>query len=46
MWRCAAASTPIWQTLARSLAVAWAANALFVMLFLELDLIARYLQCE
>ena len=44
MWRCAAASMPLWQTLARSLTVAWAVNIVLVTLFLELDLIAIWLR--
>lgn len=44
VWRCAATSEPIWQTLARSLTVAWAANAALVILFLELQLIADWLR--
>lgn len=42
VWRCAQSAAPIWQTLARSLTVAWAANAALVVGFLQLDLIARY----
>lgn len=41
VWRCAQSAAPIWQTLARSLTVAWAANAALVVGFLQLDLIAR-----
>jgi hypothetical protein len=44
VWRCAATSRPIWQALARSLAVAWAANATLVSLFLELNLLADWLR--
>ena len=44
VWRCAAMSMPVWQTLARSLTVAWAANAVLVIFFLELDLIADWLR--
>ena len=33
VWRCAATSMPIWQTLARSLTVAWAVNAVLVIFF-------------
>jgi len=43
VWRCAESAAPIWQTLARSLTVAWAANAALVVAFLELDFIARFL---
>ncbi len=43
VWRCAQSAAPIWQTLARSLTVAWAANATLVVSFLELDFIARFL---
>ena len=44
VWRCSATSAPIWQTLARRLTVAWAANAALVTLFLELQLIAGWLR--
>ncbi len=40
VWRCADNTTEhIWGTLARFLTVAWAANALLVVTFLELDLV-------
>jgi hypothetical protein len=44
VWRCAATSMPIWQTLARSSTVAWAVNAVLVIFFLELDLMADWLR--
>jgi hypothetical protein len=43
VWRCAQSAPPIWQALARSLTVAWAANATLVVGFLELDFIGRFL---
>lgn len=43
VWRCAA-MTIIWQTLARSSIVVWAVNAMLVIFFLELDLIADWLR--
>lgn len=42
VWRCAQSAAPLWQTLARSLTVAWAANAALVVGFLQLELIARF----
>ena len=40
VWRCADNTRePLWGTLARFLTIAWAANALLVVAFLELDLL-------
>ena len=40
VWRCADTTRePLWGTLARFLTIAWAANALLVVTFLELDLL-------
>lgn len=41
VWRCAANAAPFWRTLARSLTVTWAANAILLGSFLELELLAR-----
>ena len=43
VWRCAANSDTLWRTLARSLTVAWAANTVLVLAFLQLDLLAAYM---
>ncbi len=43
VWRCAEPAPPGLRLLTRSLTVAWAANTLLVAVFLQLDLIARYL---
>jgi hypothetical protein len=43
VWRCAENSDALWRTLARSLTVAWAANAVLVLAFLQLDLLAAYM---
>lgn len=43
VWRCAANSDTLWRTLARSLTVAWAANTILVLAFLQLDLLATYM---
>lgn len=44
VWRCAEASEPHWRLLARWLTVAWAGNAVMVVSFLQLDLVASYLR--
>lgn len=44
VWRCAEASDPHWQLIARCLTVAWAGNAALVVVFLQLDLVAAYLR--
>jgi hypothetical protein len=41
IWRCAANSP--WGSLARWLTVAWAANTVLVLLFLQVDLFAAYM---
>ncbi len=41
IWRCAANSP--WGSLARGLTVAWAANTVLLLLFLQVDLIAAYM---
>jgi hypothetical protein len=43
IWRCAARAHPYWSVLARSLTIAWALNSLLVLLFLQLELLRRYL---
>lgn len=43
VWRCAARAPPGWRFLARLSTIVWAGNALMVLGFLELDLIARLL---
>lgn len=43
VWRTAGRAHPFWGSLARGLTIAWALNAGFVLLFLELDLIAGLL---
>lgn len=42
IWRCAPNAAPFWGSLARLLTVAWALNSAFVLLFLQLDLLAGY----
>jgi hypothetical protein len=42
VWRCAEASEPHWQLIARCLTVAWVGNAFMVVLFLQLDLLTSY----
>lgn len=44
VWRCAETSDPHWRLLARSLTVAWAGNAVLVVMFLQIDLIAASLK--
>lgn len=43
VWRCAEDSHPFWGPLARWLTVAWAGNTILTIVFLQLDLAARYL---
>jgi hypothetical protein len=43
IWRCAAHSPPGWATLAQALTVAWAANTILVLTFLQTDLLAAYM---
>jgi hypothetical protein len=43
IWRSTnAVGNALWGTLARHLVVVWAANAIMIVVFLELDLIAKY----
>lgn len=44
VWRCSANADPFWGLLARWLTVAWAGNAIMVLVFLQLDMVTRYLQ--
>lgn len=44
VWRCAESTGPHLQLIARSLTIAWAANSVMVILFLQLDLITAFLQ--
>jgi hypothetical protein len=45
VWRCASnTNEKIWGTLARFLTVAWAANTILVLTFLQLNLLMGYLQ--
>lgn len=43
VWRCAENSEPHWRLIARCLSVAWAGNAIMVVIFLQLDLLASYM---
>lgn len=42
LWRCARKVESFWSVLARWLTIAWAANAAFVLVFLQFDLLLRY----
>jgi hypothetical protein len=45
VWRCASNTMEkLWGLLARFLTVAWAANTILVMIFLQLDLLRQYFQ--
>jgi hypothetical protein len=45
VWRCASnTKEKLWGTLARFLTVAWAANTILVLTFLQLNLLMKYLQ--
>jgi len=45
VWRCAGnTKETLWSTLARFLTVAWAANTILVLTFLQLNLLIKYLQ--
>lgn len=45
IWRCASnTEDKFWGTLARFLTVAWAGNAIFILIFLQLNLLIKYLQ--
>jgi hypothetical protein len=41
IWRCSAQASPHWRFFARLSTVAWAGNAVLVLGFLQLELIAR-----
>ncbi|MFO1016742.1 MAG: hypothetical protein U1E03_04035 [Hyphomonadaceae bacterium] len=43
VWRCAERARPHWRLFARLSTVVWAGNALMVLGFLQLDLVARLL---
>jgi hypothetical protein len=43
IWRCAENSPTGWGTLARGLTIAWAANTMLVLAFLQADLVATYM---
>lgn len=42
IWRCSEPADTLWPMLARFLTVAWALNAIMVLLFLELDLLTVF----
>ena len=42
IWRCAKGSP--WSTLARGLTIAWAANSMLVLFFLQFDLFAAFME--
>jgi hypothetical protein len=45
VWRCASnTNEKLWSTLARLLTVAWAGNTILVLIFLQLNLLIKYLQ--
>jgi hypothetical protein len=44
VWRCGPNAAPPWGQFARALTVAWALNALMLIGFLEIDLIANWLR--
>ena len=45
VWRCASnTNEKFWGTLACFLTVAWAGNTIFVLIFLQLNLLIKYLQ--
>lgn len=44
IWRCADNAAPFWATMVKWLSVAWALNTAFILLFLQLDLLWRYMQ--
>jgi FtsH-binding integral membrane protein len=43
VWRCAGHAAPPWGQVARALTVAWALNALLLIGFLQVDLLAAWL---
>ncbi len=44
IWRCAVSEGTFWSVLARWLTVTWGLNTAFVLLFLQIDLLARYVR--
>ena len=45
VWRCASnTNEKLWSTLARFLTVAWAGNTILILIFLQLNLLIKYLQ--
>jgi len=42
IWRCANNAAVFWGTVARWLTMAWGLNTLFVLLFLQIDLLVQY----
>ncbi|WP_372840171.1 hypothetical protein [Phaeovulum sp.] len=44
IWRCAAKARALWGVLARWLTVTWGLNTAFVLLFLQIELLARYVR--
>lgn len=42
IWRCADHAAAFWGTMARWLTMAWGLNTLFVLLFLQIDLLVQY----
>ena len=45
VWRCADnTEETIWSTLARFLTVAWAANTILILIFLQLNLLIKYFE--
>ena len=45
VWRCTSnTNEKLWGTLARFLTVAWAANTILVLIFLQLNLLIKYFQ--
>lgn len=44
IWRCAPNASMFWGTLARWLTVTWGLNTTFVLVFLQLELMLRYVR--
>lgn len=42
IWRCADNAATFWSTMAKWLTVGWGLNTMFVLLFLQFDLLVRY----
>jgi hypothetical protein len=42
IWRCTARATQFWAGLARGLTLAWAFNTILFLMFVEIELAARY----